>query len=326
MTLNEYINRKFNSLTVLEVWRDKDKKETMCKCLCDCGNTHTTYFHKVKSGTVKTCGCNRGNRKHNLHGTRIYRIWQAMKSRCLNSKSCNYKYYGGRGVTVCDEWMRDVNAFYEWSINNGYADDLTIDRIDVNGNYHPGNCRWVTMKEQCNKNKTNIYQIDLHGEKYSLRDFVDIIGESYPKILTRLQRGKTTISELEDEYGACGIFLNEYQKKAMSTCMESCENDSYMLLNLVAEVGEFAGKIAKHIRKGEVAVADGDYLFKEGVDNATEDRYYAELKAEAGDIMWQIAGLCEMMGWDLEDVCQANLAKLASRKERGVIDGNGDNR
>lgn len=120
--------------------------------------------------------------------------------------------------------------------------------------------------------------------------------------------------------------LNEYQRQAMSTCMESCENDAYMLLNLVAEVGEFAGKMAKHIRKGEAVMANDDFLFSKRIDIGQEDDYLEELKKEAGDIMWQIAGLCEMMGWDLEDVCQANLAKLASRKERGVIDGEGDNR
>lgn len=107
--------------------------------------------------------------------------------------------------------------------------------------------------------------------------------------------------------------------------MESCENDAYMLLNLVAEVGEYAGKMAKLIRKGKAYLlldVKNDTL----LDDAEERAYIEELKNEAGDIMWQIAGLCEMMNWDLEDVCQANIAKLASRKERGVIEGEGRNR
>jgi NTP pyrophosphatase (non-canonical NTP hydrolase) len=120
--------------------------------------------------------------------------------------------------------------------------------------------------------------------------------------------------------------LNEYQRQAMSTCMESCENDAYMLLNLVAEVGEFAGKMAKHIRKGEALMGSNDFLFSKRLGIAQGTDYLEELKKEAGDIMWQIAGLCYTMGWELEEVCQANLAKLASRKERGVIDGEGDNR
>lgn len=120
--------------------------------------------------------------------------------------------------------------------------------------------------------------------------------------------------------------LNEYQERAMSTCMASCENDAYMLLNLVAEVGEFAGKMAKHIRKGEALMGNNDFFFSKRIGIAQGTDYLEELKKEAGDIMWQIAGLCYSMGWELEDVCQANLSKLASRKERGVIDGEGDNR
>ena len=112
--------------------------------------------------------------------------------------------------------------------------------------------------------------------------------------------------------------LNDYQKKAMETCMDTCKNDSYMILNLVAEVGEFAGKIAKAIRKKDCRFDDGDYLFyKHTID---------DLKLEAGDILWQLAGLCKTMCWTLEDVAQANLDKLASRQQRGVIDGNGDHR
>ena len=123
--------------------------------------------------------------------------------------------------------------------------------------------------------------------------------------------------------------LNEYQKKAMSTCMPSCENFSYMMLNLVGEVGEFSGKVAKLIRKGTVEI--------DTIDDKTSDlfpmvslpmwvHHQEELKKEAGDILWQLSGLCHVMGWTLEDVAKQNLAKLASRQQRGVIDGDGDNR
>lgn len=120
--------------------------------------------------------------------------------------------------------------------------------------------------------------------------------------------------------------LNEYQEQAMSTCMESCDNFAYMMLNLVGEVGEFASKVAKQIRKENVQIADNDlfHTWQHPAYNDTELK--AELKKEAGDILWQLAGLCRVMHWDLEDVAQGNLDKLASRKERGVIDGNGDNR
>ncbi len=115
--------------------------------------------------------------------------------------------------------------------------------------------------------------------------------------------------------------LNEYQAAAMTTCMPSCRNESYMLLNLVGEVGEFASKLAKKIRKSELSIDDNRLLWW----SIPEDQY-ADLRKECGDIMWQLAGLCSVMGWTLEDVCQENLDKLASRQARNVIDGNGDNR
>ena len=122
--------------------------------------------------------------------------------------------------------------------------------------------------------------------------------------------------------------LNEYQKKAMSTCMPSCENFAYMMLNLVGEVGELASKVAKAIRKETGIMDDANfyYLLHQDLGEPTSTELYADLKAEAGDILWQLSGLCEIMGWKLEDVAQGNLDKLASRKARGVISGDGDNR
>lgn len=128
--------------------------------------------------------------------------------------------------------------------------------------------------------------------------------------------------------------LNEYQNKAMSTCMESCNNISYMLLNLVAEVGEFSGKLAKAIRKGQVSIGglSPDNKNKLTIPSFPVEvnwdiiAFDEELKKEAGDILWQLAGLCRVMGWPLENVGVGNLDKLSDRKERGVIDGDGDNR
>lgn len=116
--------------------------------------------------------------------------------------------------------------------------------------------------------------------------------------------------------------LNEYQQKAMSTCMESCNNFAYMSYGLMGEMGELMGKIAKHIRKGNMVLQDNDLKV---TDKFTMEDAEA-LLAELGDCQWFIAGLAHVFGQDLEDICQANLDKLASRKERGVIDGNGDTR
>lgn len=120
--------------------------------------------------------------------------------------------------------------------------------------------------------------------------------------------------------------LNQYQEKAMSTCLPSCENLTYMLLNLVGEAGEFASKIAKAVRK-ETGIMDGPnfYYYKyQDEGSPSSEALYEELKKEAGDILWQLSGLCSVMGWELEDVAQTNLDKLAARKAAGTIVGNGD--
>lgn len=119
--------------------------------------------------------------------------------------------------------------------------------------------------------------------------------------------------------------LNEYQERAMQTCMPSCNNFSYMMLNLVGEVGDLSSKVAKAMRKGQIYI--GRYEDNELTENKVNPpsvKFNKELALELGDIAWQLAGLCQVLGWSLDDVCRMNLEKLASRKERGVIDGNGD--
>lgn len=115
--------------------------------------------------------------------------------------------------------------------------------------------------------------------------------------------------------------LNEYQEKAMGTCLPSCDNFSYMMLNLVGEVGEFAGKVAKALRKETGIMDDANFFYLQYQDlgEPTSTELYADLKSEAGDILWQLAGLCRVMGWNLNDVAQCNLDKLANRKKEGTI-------
>lgn len=118
------------------------------------------------------------------------------------------------------------------------------------------------------------------------------------------------------------LSLNEYQERAMTTCMESSENFSYMFLNLVGEVGEFASKVAKHIRKGNAYISGSSNLYFNNFPELSEQE--KELMKEAGDILWQLSGLCTVMGWSLEEIAQQNLDKLAARKAAGTIDGSGD--
>lgn len=127
--------------------------EKRCVFVCDCGNVTTQLLSNIENGRVKSCGCDRyrklseRNSKHNGHGTRLYRIWRGLFKRCYNKNATDYANYGGRGIEVCSEW-KDFAEFRRWSEANGYAEHLTIDRLNENGNYEPNNCRWATMKEQ----------------------------------------------------------------------------------------------------------------------------------------------------------------------------------
>lgn len=139
-----------------------------------------------------------------------------------------------------------------------------------------------------------------------------------------------TIKLANDIDNAAGqpMTLNQYQRAAMKTCLPSCDNFSYMMLNLVGEVGEFASKVAKEIRRGNIEIG-ATAMPNKIMPYMNEDEWWAketELMMEAGDILWQLAGLCTTMGWTLEEIAQRNLDKLSSRKKRGVIDGDGDNR
>lgn len=142
-----YIGRKNNRLTIIGIGRKNHKKHFICKC--DCGNTTLVKPIFWENGTVVSCGCYQENRSINADETqRIKGIYRGMISRCYNEKTESYKLYGKRGIKICDEWLADVNNFIEWSFANGYNNKLTIDRINPNGNYEPGNCRWTTYKVQ----------------------------------------------------------------------------------------------------------------------------------------------------------------------------------
>ena len=151
--------QRFGRLVVLR--RSAPKKGyhgAMWECLCDCGTVTIANGQNLKRGNTTSCGCygrekrTDSVRTHGESGTRLHCIWKAMHTRCYNPNFFAYKHYGGRGIGICSEWAEDFQAFYDWAMSNGYEDNLTIDRINSNGNYSPDNCRWVTMTEQ-NKNK-----------------------------------------------------------------------------------------------------------------------------------------------------------------------------
>ena len=163
MTLNDLTGKRFGNWVVLERAPNK-KKATMWRCKCDCGKERDVSAINLSDGGSTNCGCKRivaskaASTIHGKHNTRLYGVWKDMRSRCNTTTADDYKYYGGRGVKICDEWSSFEN-FWNWAIANGYDKDAprgkcTIDRIDVYGNYCPENCRWVDMKTQCS-NKRN---------------------------------------------------------------------------------------------------------------------------------------------------------------------------
>lgn len=164
-------------------------------CRCDCGNTSTVESHSLLHGITKTCGC-RMNRlgelnhsyKHGLKHkhSRLYRIWKNMKRRCYTPSVPGYRYYGGRGICVCDEWKNDPVAFVNWAIDNGYSENLTIERIDNNGNYSPSNCRWATQKEQAQNTRRSIW-FTYKGETHNLEEWANRIGVKPPTLAARLR-------------------------------------------------------------------------------------------------------------------------------------------
>lgn len=142
-----YIGRKNNMLTIVGIGKKNGKKHFICTC--DCGNTTLVKPIHWERGDIVSCGCYQENRSVDADEVhRIREIYHGMKTRCLNPNNPSYYNYGGRGIKICDEWLSDVNNFIEWSFANGYNNKLTIDRINPNGNYEPGNCRWTTYKIQ----------------------------------------------------------------------------------------------------------------------------------------------------------------------------------
>lgn len=155
---------KFGRLLVIEEAESFMGKngEVQCAgwlCRCDCGNKVVIRSNSLRMGATKSCGClNRekpsNNIKHHMSGTKLYYVWKEIKSRCLRENDDKYKYYGGRGIKVCKEWLDDFMNFYNWAMSNGYREGLTIERKNVDGDYCPVNCEWIPFEKQ-SFNKTN---------------------------------------------------------------------------------------------------------------------------------------------------------------------------
>ena len=198
LTSENLVGMKFGRLTVMDRESPKSKKaKGLWVCKCECGNVIKVNTSDLKSGNTTSCGCKRKETlrqlrtKHGESNTRLYNVWSDMKKRCYNTKNVDYKNYGGRGITVCDEWM-DFQNFYEWAIANGYDEtaprgQCTIDRIDVDGCYEPENCRWVDRYIQMN-NKRNNRILTYNGESHTLAEWCEIVNIPYNCLKSRLNK------------------------------------------------------------------------------------------------------------------------------------------
>lgn len=201
--MEDLTGMRFGRLLVIKRVANVPGTHSRWLCRCDCGVEKECLGTNLKRGISQSCGCLQRellSLRRKTHGgwannEKLYSVWHGMRKRCSNKNGHNYKDYGARGITVCDEWG-DYSAFREWSLSHGYADGLSIDRIDVNGNYEPSNCRWTNNKVQQNNRRCCIY-ITYNDETHTLKEWSEIRGIKYQTLYQRYKLGWDTSRLLE---------------------------------------------------------------------------------------------------------------------------------
>ncbi len=170
----DLMGQRFGKLTVIERAGSYPHGQARWLLLCDCGNTTYAHTGGLRAGRHQSCSCGLSKPKHGMHKSRLHRIWSGMKARCSNPKKLAYADYGGRGIFVCEEWLKFI-PFMEWAKANGYSDDLQLDRTDNDGPYSPANCRWVTPAENL-QNKRPMRPLGPRYTEKELRFACDRMG------------------------------------------------------------------------------------------------------------------------------------------------------
>ena len=188
---NNFIGRRFGKLVVVKYLYTNKIGKTIYLCKCDCGNFKEVKRNCLVVGHTKSCGClpRKGNFKHGQRRTRLYSTWLNIKDRCNNKNNSHFKYYGEKGIKMCDEWANDFLSFKNWAVENGYVEGLSIERIDNNKGYDPNNCKWIPTKEQA-RNRSNVKFQIINGEKMSLSEIAIKYNVNPSTIYGRYRRGK----------------------------------------------------------------------------------------------------------------------------------------
>lgn len=194
----DLIGHKFGRWTVLDVADDRispsGEAQKMLLCKCECGTVKSVNMKNLMRGLTKSCGCLaleksiERSTKHGKSNTRLFLTWENMRRRCYDKNNKSYYRYGGRGIKVCDEWNENFSVFYEWAMESGYQDNLTIDRIDNNKDYDPSNCRWADVKTQCRNRSSNV-RITINGVTKIMSEWCEEIGIDRDLVSSRMKSG-----------------------------------------------------------------------------------------------------------------------------------------
>lgn len=196
-------DKVFGRLTVIERGENDSHGTARWICRCECGNIKLIRGDKLRTGEIVSCGCyqselrtskeraksiSESKIRHGMSNTKLYYVYNNMMRRCYDINNEKYNNYGGRGIQVCDDWKNCIDKFFIWAKSSGYKEGLTIDRINVNGDYCPSNCRWADLKTQANNRTTNVY-ITYKGETKTMAEWSDVLGISAQTLWGRKQRG-----------------------------------------------------------------------------------------------------------------------------------------
>lgn len=183
--------KRFTRLVAIERVENAPNGQAVWKCQCDCGNITFVRRGNLMSGAVKSCGClvhePAHNRTHAMSKTRLYQEWAHIKSRCVYKGAKSQQYYGARGIKMCNEWANSFEKFRDWALQSGYRDDLTIERIDFNGNYCPENCTWIPQSEQSSNTRRCVI-ITYNGKTQNLNDWCKELNLDYKRINNRIKK------------------------------------------------------------------------------------------------------------------------------------------